>query len=251
MVIFLIAVTIVISFFTGMLLYQIKNSRTSGRVKASKITCPPKPKKLQNKAFQRLTIKAIIRWEQMKGKSFSLIDFADPEEVKALLYAMYVIQSRPMYTFDVFQSVLEDEQFMTFISTDLARAMAVVAQFQKKTESTGSSDVTVTPETIGNIVSTLIMSGLDAHYVLNEMELCDMSLFIAAYERKRKEEMESSRLWTYLTMLPHIDATKLKNGAKDLITFPWEHEEVDTEIKESEIERFEAFMEKGKNFIIN
>lgn len=250
MKIFLIILGIVFIICVGIAIYQEMHS-TSGKPKTSNLPCPPKPKKLQNKAFQRLTIKAIIRWEQMKGKSFSLIDFADPEEIKALLYAMYVSQSRPMYTFDVFQSVLEDEQFMTSISTDLARAMAVVAQFQKKTESTGSSVSTVTPETIGNIVSTLIMSGLDAHYVLNEMELCDMPLYIEAYERKRKEEMENSRLWTYLTILPHIDATKLKNGAKDLITFPWEHEEVDTEIKESEIERFEAFMEKGKNFIIN
>ena len=82
------------------------------------------------------------------------------------------------------------------------------------------------------------MSGLDAHYVLNEMELCDMPLYIEAYERKRKEEMEGSRLWTYLTILPHIDAKKMKNGAKDLIVFPWEEEEArknaEQEMKDNE-----------------
>ncbi|WP_255309812.1 hypothetical protein [Bacteroides thetaiotaomicron] len=38
--------------------------------------------------------------------------------------------------------------------------------------------------------------------------------------------MESARIWTYLTILPHIDARKMKNGARDLIIFPWEEEEM-------------------------
>ena len=65
---------------------------------------------------------------------------------------------------------------------------------------------------IGSIVSTLVMSGLDAYYAFNEMELCDLPLYIEAYEKKRKEDMESARIWTYLTILPHIDARKMKMG---------------------------------------
>ena len=107
------------------------------------------------------------------------------------------------------------------------------------------------PEMISGIVSVLIISGLDAHYVLNEMEICDLPLYIEAYEKKRKEEMESARMWTYLTILPHIDARKMENGAKDLITFPWEEAEkqAEKEIKETEIERFELFMQKGKDLL--
>ena len=105
---------------------------------------------------------------------------------------------------------------------------------------------------IGNIVSTLIMSGLDATYALEEMELCDLPMYIEAYERKRKEEMEASRLWTFFTMLPHIDSKKMKNGAMDLITFPWEEVEATREAERAineDIDRFEQFMKEGKKLI--
>ena len=93
------------------------------------------------------------------------------------------------------------------------------------------------------------MAGLDAHYALNEMELCDFPLYIEAYEKKRREEMESARMWTYLTILPHIDVRKMKNGAKDLIIFPWEEveKEAEKEINETEVECFENLLKQGKN----
>ena len=93
------------------------------------------------------------------------------------------------------------------------------------------------------------MAGLDAHYALNEMELCDLPLYLEAYERKRKEEMESSRMWTYFTMLPHIDARKMKNGARDLIIFPWEEEEARKEAERAireDAARFEELMKTKK-----
>ena len=93
------------------------------------------------------------------------------------------------------------------------------------------------------------MAGLDAHYALNEMELCDLPLFLEAYERKKKEQMEESRMWTYLTILPHIDAKKMENGAKDLITFPWEEKKEATEISDIEAQRFEEFMKNGNDFL--
>lgn len=52
-----------------------------------------------------------------------------------------------------------------------------------------------------------------------------MPLFIAAYQTNRKELMESDRLWTYLTILPHVDGKKLPS-ARDLYPFPWEEEEM-------------------------
>lgn len=133
----------------------------------------------------------------------------------------------------------------------LERETSVLSQFQREQEKQDIVNSNSLPEMISGIVSVLIISGLDAHYVLNEMEICDLPLYIEAYEKKRKEEMESARMWTYLTILPHIDARKMENGAKDLITFPWEEAEkqAEKEIKETEIERFELFMQKGKDLL--
>ena len=215
----------------------------------SRIPCPPKLIMAPGMKYQRLTIKAIIRWEQLREKSFSLMDYTDKEDIESLLYVMYITSDKSRYTFEVFRQVLADERFMNAMSSDLGKIMEVVAQFQRKITTSDVGNSEGSPENIGKIVSTLIMAGLDAHYALNEMELCDLPLYLEVYEQKKKEKMEESRMWTYFTMLPHIDARKMKNGARDLITFPWEEEEMRKEAERAIKEdagRFEEFMKTKK-----
>lgn len=197
-----------------------------------------------------LTIKAIIRWEQLRKKSFSLMDYTDKDDVDTLLYTTTILNSEGMvYTFEVFRQTLSNRKLVQGMISKLEREMAVAGQFQKRQGKSDMNSVECCSETIGSIVSSLIMSGLDAHYALNEMELCDLPLYIEAYEKKRKEDMESARMWTYLTILPHIDARKMVNGAKDLIMFPWEEAEKAAAkvINETEVKRFEEFLKQGKN----
>lgn len=198
----------------------------------------------------RLTIKAIIRWEQLRRKSFSLMDYTSKDDVDALLYTTTICNNDGMvYTFDIFRHTLSNEKLIKEMISKLERETVLLSQFQKKQEGANIGNTESSPEMVGSIISTLIMSGLDAHYALNEMELCDLPLYIESYEKKRKEDMESSRMWTYLTILPHIDARKMKNGAKDLIVFPWEEveREAEREINETEVECFEELLKQGKN----
>lgn len=208
---------------------------------------PIEKKAIKKIGLTRLTVKAIIRWEQMRGKSFSLMDYSDREDMEVLLYAMSIDSFEVPYKYEVFKSVLANDKVMEGMSVSLGRIISVMAQFRHSTNAGSGGVNDDRPETIGNIVATLIMSGLDAHYALNEMELQDLPLYIEAYEDKRKDEMENARLWTYLTILPHIDAKAMENGAKDLITFPWEQKPKEgTEINDAEVERFEEFLKKGK-----
>lgn len=253
MAIFLIILGIICLGCIGASVYQEVNS-SSGKPHTSGIPCPPKSKQIKTMRFTRLTIKSIIRWEQMVGRAFSLLDYTDREDIESLLYTMYCSEAKPEYTFEVFRQVLADERFMNTMSSDLGKIMGIVAQFQKQAISSdpGNAEGGSDPVKVSEIISTLIISGLDAGYVLNEMELCDLPMYAKAYERQKKERMEESRMWTYFAILPHIDAKKMKNGARDLITFPWEEEEALKEaqraIKE-DADRFEAFMNQGKNFI--
>lgn len=227
----------------------INNEATKRNKKPESSRIPVPAKSIPGGRFHRLTIKAIIRWEQMRGKSFSQVDYTDKEDVESLLYVMYITSDKSGYTFEVFRQVLVDERFMKSLSSDLGKIMEMATQFQKKPITSDIGSTEGSPEHIGSIVSTLIMAGLDAHYALNEMELCDIPLYLEAYERKRKEEMESSRMWTYFSILPHIDARKMKNGAGDLITFPWEEEEMRKEAERAireDAARFDEFMKTKK-----
>ena len=198
-----------------------------------------------------LTIKAIIRWEQMRGKSFSLMDYTNQEDLEVLLYTTAICTSpEKMYTFETFRQTLSNGRITREMVLALEKEIAVLAQFQKKQEGAEFANHNVPLGMISELVSTLIMSGLDAHYAMNEMELCDLPMYIGSYEKIRKEEMESNRLWTFFTMMPHIDAKKMKNGAKDLIIFPWEEEEAKIEAERAineGMERFENFMNTKKS----
>ena len=218
------------------------------KMKGDRENTPIEKKAVKKTGLSRLTIKSVIRWEQMRGKSFSLMDYSDREDMEALLYAMSIDCFKVPYKYEVFKLVLANEKVMDEMSVSLGRIISAMAQFRHSSVDAGSGgNDNDSPETIGNIVATLIMSGLDAHYALNEMELQDLPLYIEAYENKRKDEMESARLWTYLTILPHIDAKVMENGAKDLITFPWEQNSgEETGINDAEVERFEEFLKKGK-----
>lgn len=184
-----------------------------------------------------LTIKSIIRWEQLREKSFSLMDYTDQDDVDTLLYTTTICNNEGMmHTFDIFRKTLSNDKLVREMVLKLERETEFLNQFQKKQEE--NKDHTDEPlGMISDIVSTLIMSGLDAHYILNEMDLCDLPLYVKAYECKKKEQMESDRLWTYLTILPHVDSKKLPS-ARDLYIFPWEEEEVkknaERAIKENE-----------------
>lgn len=194
-----------------------------------------------------LTIKAIIRWEQLRKKSFSLIDYADQDDIEALLYTTTISRDGGTYTFEVFRQTLVNKKLVNDLACLLDKESTFLSQFQKKDKDASFGNAEAVPGMISEIVSTLILFGLDARYAMTEMELCDLPLFIEAYERKKKEQMEESRMWTYLTILPHIDAKKMENGAKDLITFPWEDKKELTEISDIEAQRFEEFMNKGKD----
>lgn len=56
--------------------------------------------------------------------------------------------------------------------------VAMVGQFMPQNEgSCGKTDNI----RIADIVSMLVMSGLDAYYAMNEMELCDIPMYLLAY----------------------------------------------------------------------
>lgn len=225
-----------------------------GKPKTVATPPPPKPKHpAKFKTSVRLSMRTLIRWEQLQKKSFSLMDYSDEKDMEALLYCSVLCcnPNEKMYTLDEFRHTMQNEKLVRQMGQALSREATVMAQFRQEAKD-GVANREVTPGYINDIVSTLIMDGMNASYAMNEMDLCDLPMFVEAYERKRKEQMISSRLWTYLGMLPHINAKKLKDGARDIYPFPWEEEEIREKAEKAiqeDSEKLEAFFEQGKNLI--
>lgn len=252
MTVFISIVTLFVAVF-GAVVVLNKNVDVKGLRLAEK-PMPSKSKQTAKfKANISLTMKTIIRWEQLTGRSFLELDYSDNEDIILLLYCSAISCNPGMiYTLEEFRHTTINEKLMRQLSQSLSREAIVVAQFRTdKPIETDSDSKEIAQGKITDIVSTLIVSGLNASYVMDEMQLCDLPMLVEAYERKKKEMLENNRLWTYLGILPHIDGKKLPSPA-DLYPFPWEAEEMGEKAAQAiqaDAERFDTFMNEGQNLI--
>ena len=194
----------------------------------------------------RLDIEAIVRWEQMTGRSFLHMDFSDENDMRRLLYCATVACAAEPFTFDVFEQTLQSEKIVAAEVRSLTAYSAFAAQFSRKQKIAGKSDACATQNvTIGSIAAKLIVSaGMDAHFVMHEMLVADLPMYIEALNDKLRHEEESRRLWTFYAILPHVDGKKLKNPQK-LHIFPWEAEEAARKAREELVrseQEFRRFM---------
>lgn len=191
-----------------------------------------------------MKIKTYIRWEQLTGKPFQQFDPLNDNDHAALLYVRALERGAAQgYTLEEFRRTMVNSHLNNRQAEEAEREMAVQRQFiRNTTAAVNSQEEEGEQASIATIASWLIAEGLDAHFVMEELEQQDLPNIVKAYEGKRKERMEADRLWTWLGMLPHINAKKFPNGVKDIIRFPWEAEDRQEQITEQEIRTFEAFM---------
>lgn len=207
------------------------------------------PEEQQSETKIKLTVKSIIRWEQLNDKPFSSLDYDSEDDIISLFYVCR-ITDEVNWSLDEFKAKLNKDLFSLMIK-DFERETSLMAQFQKKISKTipkASDNVDADPVYIKNLVPILIMNGLDAHFAMNEMELCDLSLYLDAHDRNVKDRLESARLWTYILISPHL--TKKTKSPRDLYPFLWEQEEMKEESETESMEGKEtlkAFIKNGLN----
>lgn len=161
----------------------------------------------------------------MTGKPFSKLNYDSNEDIIALLYVCGPMNT----TFEDFKNHLDKKSIPEQIKQYEIQT-TISAQFQKKIAKKGKkgnkkdSNKEDKPVFIKDIVSVLILEGLDANFALYRMDISDLHIFIDALEDIKKERLESQRLWTYLTITPHL--TKKIKSPKDLYPFPWEMEQI-------------------------
>lgn len=193
----------------------------------------------------RLTIRRIIKWEQLNQKPFSSLNYSDEDDIVSLFYVCKLPDEADISLSEFKKNLTEaslDEMIKKF-----EKQMLIDSQFQpvskKDIEESKDSD----PVYIKDLVPMLVMNGLDVHFALDEMGLFDIPIYLKAYDQRMKNNLESSRLWAFIQVLPHL--SKNIKTPQDLYPFSWEIEEQkEKTMKETEkgISVFEAFMNSGK-----
>ena len=124
-----------------------------------------------------------------------------------------------------------------------------MAQFQRdiQAQSTDGTDG-ATPKMSEVAARLIITGGMDASFVLNELPVEDIGFYVKELGEKIKHEEESRRLWTYLSMIPHLSKEAMRGKMRSPQTFhpfPWEAEELAEQSRrniEKNKDTFEKFM---------
>ena len=203
----------------------------------------------------RLNIKAISLAEKMLGKSYSEFNHESEEENIVLLYAMVLANNDDVFTLDNFKKLIANEKIYADMMKEAERALLFVGQFSKEQAVSGNEQAVSGNEQavsgkpyISDLANAFIMNGVNAHYVMYEMDLYEMEGLAKQIDFMKKERLEEGRLWAFYNVLPHTD--KIKKPS-DLIMFDWEKEnekkiaEMDIE---RDLERFARFMGDNLNF---
>lgn len=198
----------------------------------------------------KLNIKSIINYERLTGRPFSLFT-GNEEDVLPLLYCMLVSNNDFKRTYEeTVEFLFTDEKFVEEINSRLQQIFLFESQFfnqdiNKEIPTENNTPIKEQPKVfIYQLVPILVMDcNLNIDYVLNEMHYSEIDSYIKYRDDKNKNRLEEKRLFTYLTIMPHINTKKLT--VNELLPFSWEKEE-----KEKEgLKTIDTHKDKLKNFM--
>lgn len=190
-------------------------------------------KKTNLKYELKLNIKSIVAYEKLTQQSFADFD-TSLEKIIPLLYCIIVCNNDYKETYaDTVKYLFSNINTLNDLSNKLDKELKFQSQFQsigKLNNVEESVEENKEPKQESNkvyitqLIPILIKDcNLDINYVMEDMSYSDIDLFIKYKDLKERNELEEKRLFTYLSILPHIDSKKC--SLQQLLPFSWEEEE--------------------------
>ena len=177
----------------------------------------------------RISIKGIMMWERMFGGNFFTMD--QEEGLSELIYCLFCTSNpQVVLKYKTFVGMVEGNQKIAkWVGEKMKEIMDFMGQFPVEEE----DDEEISPEakeetkklSITDMATSLIVDyGVGADYVMNEMQVWEISSFYKAAESRVKRRYEENRLWTYMQLLPHMSSKHSETPDK-FMPFPWEKNE--------------------------
>jgi len=180
-------------------------------------------------------------WELMTRRSFSEADFSDEEDVRRVQYCSCVAYADEPFTYREFVTMLASRRVAASVAKAMARYNDFVSQFITARDAPRTDGDAAPRPRMGQIAARLIAHGMDARFVLDEMSVAELPLYVEALDDLFKQQEESHRLWTFYSIMPHVDARKLRTP-QHLCRFPWERRDVTAEERAQAKKEFLDFM---------
>ena len=177
----------------------------------------------------KLTLRAVLLFEKLTARSFSSLSILDEADAVTLLYCLQRCEEGgSVLPLDVWKQVLESESVKSGLYARLERTLEAMIPLSF-TSSEGATSAEVedngdAPDFTSIAGMLVVDGGLSPSYVMDTMELWEIPAFLDALDRKKKEHLEHQRLFTWMTMMPHLSSDSV-GSPEELLPFPWEQAE--------------------------
>lgn len=186
----------------------------------------------------------MVMFERLTGKSYFKMT---PEDGLMAMYATLVSNNDLNLTYKAFLIMVENnKKFAKWLSEEYQRIENFTKQFKHGHDNASGETPTEVPDIMaGEMAASLMINyGLDAHYVMKEMELWELEYLHDAAEKKRKAELIEKRDWLYYQVAPQLDSKKIKTP-EQYLSFPWEK----ADQKEKQMQKLESEKDNIKRII--
>ena len=200
----------------------------------------------------RISLKQIIRWEQLRRKTFNAFDTAVADDVIALMYVTSKPSDIEGSLFDTYKDVaLEKPELVKKHADEIGRYFTYINQFAEKAREEVVDPMALKSEepaddkvSLSEVAMNLLYSGVDARYLMDEVELCDLPMLARGSESAMRRKLEDHRLWTFLMVSPYLDSSCKKTT--DLYPFPWEEEGKSVIVSDEDLQMAESILSENK-----
>lgn len=175
----------------------------------------------------KLTLRAVLLFEKLTARSFSSLSILDEEDAVTLLYCLQRCEEGgSVLPIDVWKQVLESEAVKSQLYARLERTLEAMIPLSlpEGTAPTEETDEATSPDFTSIAGLLVVDGGLSPSYVMDTMELWEIPAFLDALDRKKREALEHQRLFTWMTMMPHLSSDSV-GSPEELLPFPWEQAE--------------------------
>lgn len=175
----------------------------------------------------KLTLRAVLLFEKLTARSFSSLSILDEEDAVTLLYCLQRCEEDgSVLPLDVWKQVLESESVKSKLYARLERTLEAMIPLSlpEGASPTEETDEDTSPDFTSIAGMLVVDGGLSPSYVMDTMELWELPAFLDALDRKKREALEHHRLFTWMTMMPHLSSDSV-GSPEELLPFPWEQAE--------------------------
>lgn len=175
----------------------------------------------------KLTLRAVLLFEKLTARSFSTLSILDEEDAVTLLYCLQRCEEGgSVLPFEVWRQVLESESVKGELYARLERTLEAMIplSLHEGTSPTEETDEDPPPDFTSIAGVLVVEGGLSPSYVMDTMEMWEMPALLDALDRKKREALDHQRLFTWMTMMPHLSSDSV-GSPEELLPFPWEQAE--------------------------